>query len=62
MRVTPFISRERPNVNYSIAGWSRLPRPTSLMSMFRATSKGDREALKGDMQVQWERATMQQGR
>ena len=33
--VTPFIPRERPNVKHAIAGYSRLPRPTSAPSLMR---------------------------
>ena len=33
--VTPFIPRERPNVKYSIAGYLRLPRPTSAPALMQ---------------------------
>ena len=33
--VTPFIPRERPNVKHAIAGYSRLPRPTSTPALMR---------------------------
>ena len=33
--VTPFISRERPNVKHAIAGYLRLPRPTSAPALMR---------------------------
>ena len=31
--VTPFIPRERPNVKHAIAGYLRLPRPTSALAL-----------------------------
>ena len=33
--VTPFIPRERPNVKHAIAGYLRLPRPTSAPALMR---------------------------
>ena len=33
--VTPFIPRERPNVRHAIAGYLRLPRPTSAPALMR---------------------------
>ena len=33
--VTPFIPRERPNVKHVIAGYLRLPRPTSALALMR---------------------------
>ena len=33
--VTPFIPRERPNVKHAIAGYSRLPQPTSAPELMR---------------------------
>ena len=33
--VTPFIPRERPNVKHAIAGYLRLPRPTSALALMR---------------------------
>ena len=33
--VTPFIPRERPNVKHAIAGYLRLPRPTSAPTLMR---------------------------
>ena len=34
-RVTPFLPLERPNINHSIAGYSRLPRPTPAPALMR---------------------------
>ena len=33
--VTPFIPRERPNVKHAIAGYLRLPQPTSAPALMR---------------------------
>ena len=33
--VTPFISRERPNVKHAIAGYLRLPQPTPAPALMR---------------------------
>ena len=33
--VAPFIPRERPNVKHAIAGYLRLPRPTSAPALMR---------------------------
>ena len=33
--VTPFIPRERPNVKHTIAGYLRLPQPTSAPALMR---------------------------
>ena len=33
--VTPFIPREKPDVKHAIAGYSRLPRPTSAPALMR---------------------------
>ena len=33
--VAPFIPRERPNVKHSIAGYLRLPQPTSALAQMR---------------------------
>ena len=35
LRVTPFIPRERPNVKHAIAGYLRLPLPTSAPTLMR---------------------------
>ena len=35
LRVTPFIPRERPNVKHAIAGYLRLPQPTSAPALMR---------------------------
>ena len=40
--VTPFIPRERPNVKHDIAGYLRLPRPTSAPALMRVLSGGTR--------------------
>ena len=33
--ITPFIPRERPNVKHAIAGYLRLPQPTSVPGLMR---------------------------
>ena len=33
--VTPFVSRERPNVKHAIAGYLKLPQPTPALALMR---------------------------
>ena len=45
--VTPFIPRERPNVKHAIAGYLRLPRPTSAPALMRVLQ------LYGHVHILW---------